>query len=303
MFQTTVARPVSFTGVGLHSGRDAQIKFQPAPVDSGIMFFAHTSSGVRRIHPEPGAVTATALATTLSDGKASVSTVEHVLAALNGLQVDNVQVHVLGGEVPIMDGSAAQVVRMIRDAGVRAQHMERRVARIRRPLSVAGEGKAIHARPHHGFYVDYTIDFPHKSIGRQRLALEITPESFPRIANARTFGFLQEVEYLHSKGLALGGSLGNAVVLDEDGVVNPEGLRCPDEFVRHKILDFVGDMAMFGMPLQGAFEVHCSGHHHNNMFLRHLQAEASYYLDIVRESEMAAEEDEVMGVPALAMPA
>lgn len=303
MFQTTVARPVSFTGVGLHSGRDVQIKFQPAPVDSGIVFFAHTSSGVRRIHPEPEAVTATALATTLSDGKASVSTVEHVLAALNGLRVDNVQVHVMGGEVPIMDGSAAQVVRMIRDAGVRAQHMERRVARIRRSLSVAGEGKAIHARPHHGFYVDYTIDFPHRSIGRQRLALEITPESFMRIADARTFGFLQEVEYLHSKGLVLGGSLGNAVVLDEDGIVNPEGLRCPDEFVRHKILDFVGDMAMFGMPLQGAFEVHCSGHHHNNMFLRRLQAEASYYLDIVREDEEREEAAGVMGVPALAMPA
>lgn len=304
MLQTTVARPVSFTGVGLHSGRDVQIKFQPAPVDSGIVFFAHTSSGVRRICPEPGAVTATALATTLSDGKASVSTVEHVLAALSGLQVDNVQVHVMGGEVPIMDGSAAQVVRMIRDAGVRAQYQERRVARISRPLSVAGEGKAIHARPHHGFYVDYTIDFPHKSIGRQRLALEITPESFMQIANARTFGFLQEVEYLHGKGLALGGSLGNAVVLDEDGIVNPEGLRCPDEFVRHKILDFMGDMAMFGIPLQGAFEVHCSGHHHNNMFLRRLQAEASYYLDIVREDEGAEEaEDSVMGMPALAMPA
>ncbi len=301
MFQTTVARPVSFTGVGLHSGKDVQLKFQPAPVDSGIVFFAHTSSGVRRIHPRPEAVTATALATTLSDGRASVSTVEHVLAALNGLQVDNVQVHVVGGEVPIMDGSAAQVVQMLHDAGMRMQYKERKVARIRRPLSVAGEGKVIHARPHHGFYVDYTIDFPHKSIGRQRLALEITPESFMSIASARTFGFLQEVEYLHSKGLALGGSLRNAVVLDEDGIVNPEGLRCPDEFVRHKILDFIGDMAMFGMPLQGAFEVHCSGHHHNNLFLRRLQAEASVYLDVVREGEESRADAENEAVPALAM--
>ncbi|HJB65225.1 MAG TPA: UDP-3-O-acyl-N-acetylglucosamine deacetylase [Candidatus Mailhella merdavium] len=303
MFQTTVARPVSFTGVGLHSGKDVQLKFQPAPVDSGIVFFAHTSSGVRRIHPRPEAVTATALATTLSDGRASVSTVEHVLAALNGLQVDNVQVHVVGGEVPIMDGSAAQVVQMLHDAGMRMQYKERKVARIRRPLSVAGEGKVIHARPHHGFYVDYTIDFPHKSIGRQRLALEITPESFMSIASARTFGFLQEVEYLHSKRLALGGSLRNAVVLDEDGIVNPEGLRCPDEFVRHKILDFIGDMAMFGMPLQGAFEVHCSGHHHNNLFLRRLQAEASVYLDVVREGEESRADAENEAVPALAMPA
>ena len=245
MFQTTVARPVSFTGVGLHSGRDVQIKFQPAPVDSGIVFFAHTPSGVRRIHPEPEAVTATALATTLSDGKASVSTVEHVLAALNGLRVDNVQVHVMGGEVPIMDGPAAQVVRMIRDAGVRAQHMERRVARIRRSLSVAGEGKAIHARPHHGFYVDYTIDFPHRSIGRQRLALEITPESFMRIADARTFGFLQEVEYLHSKGLALGGSLGNAVVLN---------LAATPDALAKRILDF-----SFGVASALDANVECVG--------------------------------------------
>ena len=202
-----------------------------------------------------------------------------------------------------MDGSAAQVVQMLHDAGMRMQYKERKVARIRRPLSVAGEGKVIHARPHHGFYVDYTIDFPHKSIGRQRLALEITPESFMSIASARTFGFLQEVEYLHSKGLALGGSLRNAVVLDEDGIVNPEGLRCPDEFVRHKILDFIGDMAMFGMPLQGAFEVHCSGHHHNNLFLRRLQAEASVYLDVVREGEESRADAENEAVPALAMPA
>ena len=301
MFQTTVARPVTFTGVGLHSGKDVQLKFQPAPVDSGNVFFAHTPSGVRRIHPEPQAVTATALATTLSDGVASVSTVEHVLAALNGLQVDNVQVHVIGGEVPIMDGSAAQAVKMIQDAGIREQHAPRRVARIKRAITVAGEGKSITARPYEGFSVDYTIDFPHKSIGRQRLSLEITPAGFMEVANARTFGFLQEVEYLHSKGLALGGSLGNAVVLDESGIVNPEGLRCPDEFVRHKILDFIGDMAMFGMPLRGAFEVHCSGHHHNNQFLRRLEAEAATYLEFAVEGQSSAEEaDDLLSGFALA---
>lgn len=300
MQQTTVARPVSYTGVGLHSGKDVQLKIQPAPVDSGIEFHVHTSSGVRRIAPAPGVVSATALATTLSDGKVRVATVEHVLAALNGLRVDNVQVHVMGGELPIMDGSAAPVVKLIREAGVRKQRGLRRIARLKRPLTVAGNGKAIHAWPHNGFYVDYTIDFPHAAIGKQRFALEMTPDTFSDIASARTFGFFQEVEYLHSQGLALGGSLGNAVVLDEQGVINPEGLRCPDEFVRHKMLDFVGDMAMLGMPLQGAFEVHCSGHHHNNVFLRRLQAEAELYLDIVALGEESAPHYEREHFPVLA---
>lgn len=303
MLQTTIARPMNYTGVGLHSGKDVRMRLQPAPVDSGIVFHVHTSTGVRRIAPCPGAVSATALATTLSDGQARVSTVEHVLAALAGMAVDNVQVHVFGGEIPIMDGSAAPVVALLKEAGLRSQHAPRRVARVRRPLSVAGDGKAIHVWPHNGFYVDYSIDFPHASIGRQRLALEITSDTFADIARARTFGFLQEVEYLHSKGLALGGSLGNAVVLDEQGVVNPEGLRCPDEFVRHKMLDFVGDMAMLGMPLQGAFEVHCSGHQHNNAFLRRLAGEEGAYLEtvaLVREPVPAYETEDfsAMVVPA-----
>lgn len=303
MLQTTVARSAAYTGVGLHSGRDVQIRLQPAPVDSGIVFHVHTPSGVRRIAPRPDVVGATALATTLSDGKAQVSTVEHLLAALNGLAVDNVQVHVFGGEVPIMDGSAAPVMGMLREAGLRVQHASRRVARVKRPLSVAGDGKAIHAWPHAGFYVDYTIDFPHAAIGRQRLALEITPDTFEQIASARTFGFLQEVEYLHSKGLALGGSLGNAVVLDEQGVVNPEGLRCPDEFVRHKILDFVGDMAMLGMPLEGAFEVHCSGHQHNNAFLRRLGEEGGAYLEEFTPGREHAPVYAPRSFPAMVVPA
>ncbi|MCH5276756.1 MAG: UDP-3-O-acyl-N-acetylglucosamine deacetylase [Desulfovibrionaceae bacterium] len=303
MPQTTIARAVSHTGVGLHSGRDVQMRLQPAPADSGIVFHVHTPSGVRRIAPCPSAVSATALATTLSDGEARVSTVEHVLAALAGMAVDNVQIHVFGGEIPIMDGSAAPVLDLLKKAGIRTLAAPRRVARVRRSLSVAGGGKAIHVWPHKGFYVDYTIDFPHAAIGRQRLCLDITPDSFARIARARTFGFLQEVEYLHSHGLALGGSLNNAVVLDEQGVVNPDGLRCPDEFVRHKMLDFVGDMAMLGLPLQGAFEVHCSGHQHNNAFLRRLSGERENYLEIVSEEDESEPVYEGGTFPAVAMPA
>lgn len=202
-----------------------------------------------------------------------------------------------------MDGSAVQAATLLKEAGLRSLHAPRRVARVRRPLSVAGDGKAIHVWPHNGFYVDYTIDFPHASIGKQRLSLEITPDTFAEIAFARTFGFLQEVEYLHSRGLALGGSLGNAVVLDEQGVVNPEGLRRPDEFVRHKMLDFVGDMAMLGMPLQGAFEVHCSGHQLNNAFLRRLSEERGAYLEIVSLTRESAPAYEGEAFPAMVVPA
>lgn len=284
MLQTTLSRPVSFVGIGLHSGKDVQLKLQPAFPDSGIVFCLHTPGGIRRIKPSPRAVSATALATTLSDGEARVSTVEHILAALAGMGVDNAQVHVVGGEMPIMDGSAAPLVELILQAGIRTQRAARRVACITRLMAVSGEGKSIRTWAHNGFFVDYTIDFPHKSIGRQRLALEITPETFADVAYARTFGFLKEVEYMHSQGKALGGSLDNAVVLDDNGVVNEGGLRSPDEFVRHKILDFMGDMAMFGMPLRGAFEVHCSGHHLNNVFLRQLEELASTHLKVVSEA-------------------
>jgi UDP-3-O-[3-hydroxymyristoyl] N-acetylglucosamine deacetylase len=289
MLQTTIARPVSQRGIGLHSGRDVQLKLQPAPPDSGIEFHLHTPSGIRRIQPSPSAVNATALATSLGSGPDRVSTVEHLLAALNALRVDNVQVHVLGGELPIMDGSVEPAVRLLQAAGRRRQRAFRRVARLKRPLTVAGDGKVIHAWPHNGFFVDYVIDFPHSAIGRQRFALEIGPDTFGEIAFARTFGFLQEVESLHDRGLALGGSLDNAVVLDEQGVINPEGLRSPDEFVRHKIVDFTGDMATLGLPLYGAFEVHCSGHQHNNFFLRRLEREAGLYLDIATPGESVPE--------------
>lgn len=289
MYQSTLFRPIHYTGIGLHSGKDVELKLIPAAVNTGIVFHIHTPKGVHTLQSSPEVVSATALATTLSAGQAHVSTVEHLLAALNALAVDNVEVHVYGGEIPIMDGSARPLMDLLVKTGRRPQPAFRKVARIQRPFSVAGEGKAIHAWPHKGFFVDYSIDFTHQAIGRQRLALEINPGTFAEIASARTFGFLQEVEYLHSKGLALGGSLNNAVVLDEQGVVNPEGLRCPDEFVRHKILDFVGDMAMLGMPMEGAFEVHCSGHQHNNTFLRHLVNAGSNYLKVVTLDEEQTE--------------
>ncbi len=271
MPQTTLCGAVSCKGVSLHSGREVSMEFRPAPEDSGLVFHIHSDGEERLLLPRPEAVSTTELATTISDGKASVSTIEHVLAALSGMAVDNVEVHVEGGEVPILDGSAKLVVEALRRAGLRPQQAPRRVARVTREYSLEAGGKSIVARPFDGFHVDYTIRFPHPAIGEQRFALEITPESFEReIAPARTFGFLKEVEYLHSRGLARGGSLDNVIVVGDEGVINKEGLRFPDEFVRHKMLDFIGDMAMLGMPLRGAFTVSCSGHGHNNAFLRSL---------------------------------
>ncbi len=270
MYQSTIAKTVHIKGIGLHSGEEVQLKLAPAQADAGIVFVLHQGKNVVEISPSPEVVATTELATTLQANNASLSTVEHILAAINAMQIDNIEIHVNGKEIPILDGSAIEFVKALQEAGKKVLHQDRVVAHVVKPFSYVDGNKSIVARPYDGFYVDYTIDFPHHVIGKQRLALEITPETFSEIAYARTFGFLKEIEYLHSKNLALGGSLANAIVLDEEGVVNPNGLRAADEFVRHKILDFVGDIAMLGLPLQGAFEVKYSGHKHNNMFLRAL---------------------------------
>lgn len=278
MLQQTLMHAITYTGIGLHSGKDVEMKLLPAKIDAGISFHIHDKKEVSIIKSNPYVVSTTELATTLGNEQTHVSTVEHLLAALLALGIDNVECHVFGKEIPIMDGSALPITNLIKKAGIRSQYALRKVAKIIRPFLFEANGKTINARPYDGFYVDYTINFPHKAIGVQRMALEITPESFDEIASARTFGFMKEVEYLHSKNLALGGSLANAIVVDEEGVLNPEGLRFDNEFVRHKILDFVGDMAMFGMPLQGAFEVRCSGHQHNNAFLREIYDNKDKYL-------------------------
>lgn len=282
MKQTTIRQSINCSGVGLHSGKLVTLALHPAAENTGIVFDIHGKSGVQRVEPTPQAAMGTALATTLGAQGASASTVEHLLAALRGLQVDNVIIEVKGGEVPIMDGSAASFVLLIHNAGLLRQSAPRRAARIAKPAEYDQDGKWIKAKPYDGLYIDYTIDFSHPLIGVQNLSLEITPETFSaELAKARTFGFLRDVEYMRKNGLALGGSLDNAVVIDEDSVLNEGGLRFSDEFVRHKMLDFIGDMALLGLPLQGHFEVHCSGHAVNNAFLRMIHDNSDYYLEEV----------------------
>ena len=281
MTQTTISQPIECTGVGLHSGKTVRLGLRPAPENTGIIFHVKTVHGLREIAPRPDIVTDTGLATTLGTGDARVSTVEHLLAAIRGLGIDNIHIDAEGGEIPIMDGSAAPFVLFLGKAGITRQNAPRKVLRIKKPISFSRDGKSIEAFPHNGFSVEYSIKFPHRLIGSQKMRLELTPRSFADVSRARTFGFLHEVEYLHSKGLALGGSLDNAIVLDECSILNKEGLRFADEFVRHKVLDFIGDMAMLNRPLHGRFVVSCSGHALNNEFLRTITANAHTYLETI----------------------
>ena len=280
MLQTTIHKSVRCTGIGLHSGKQVELVLRPAAEDTGILFSLRNGSGSTFLTPAPSLVVDTGLATVLGDGREIVATVEHLLATVSGMGIDNIHIEVTGRELPIMDGSAASFVYLLKQAGVRKLSKPRQVLAIKKHVEFEQDGKFIKASPRNGFSIDYTIEFAHPLIGTQRMELEITPDNFVKeIAKARTFGFLKEVDYLHANGLALGGSLDNAVVLDEYGVLNAEGLRFKDEFVRHKMLDFIGDMAVLGAPVQGHFEVFASGHAMNNAFLRHLDEQRDLYLE------------------------
>ncbi|MGL4721716.1 MAG: UDP-3-O-acyl-N-acetylglucosamine deacetylase [Desulfovibrionaceae bacterium] len=278
MKQKTIRREISSSGIGLHSGKPVEIALSPARENTGIIFRIHTQDGIYHISPSPESVVATGLATTLGVSSATVSTVEHILASLLGSEIDNIFIDVKGGEIPIMDGSAAPFLLLLKGAGIRKQNAQRAVYSLKKELLFQQDNKYIKAKPHNGFFIEYTIDFAHPLVGIQNFSMEVTPESFATIAKARTFGFLKEIEYLHSNNLALGGSLENAIVLSEQEIINEEGLRYADEFVRHKILDFIGDMAMYGKPILGHFEVYCSGHALNNQFLRYISSHSAEYL-------------------------
>lgn len=281
MLQQTIKKTVSISGIGLHSGNIVSLTLVPAPADTGIVFRLNHNGKLHKIKLKPTIVEATQLATTLGIDGTYIATVEHLLSALSGMQVDNIYIDIVGTEVPIVDGSAFPFVLLIEEAGIVEQEKQRNYIAITQECSVYDGNKFVKAKPYNGFFIDYTIDFQHPLIGVQHLALEITPTSFRTIAQARTFGFIQEIEYLRSKNLTLGGSLENAIVLDDKGILNAEGLRCQDEFVRHKMLDFIGDIALFGAPLQGHFTVHLSGHALNNQFVRFLYANKKEYTEKV----------------------
>jgi UDP-3-O-[3-hydroxymyristoyl] N-acetylglucosamine deacetylase len=262
LHQQTIAEKVSCTGIGLHSGAPAQLTLYPARANSGVVFVRTDRATPVEIPARSSEVSSTALATTLGRGDASIGTVEHLMSALYGLGIDNVRIEVDGPELPVMDGSAAPFVYLLRSAGLFAQRERRRVLRMRRRIEVRDGDRSISIEPARDFRVSYAVDFEHPAIRRQQLTIApLDAERFEReISAARTFGFLQEVRALWDAGFARGGSLDNTVVLDEEKVVNPEGLRWPDEFVRHKVLDLFGDLALLGMPIQGHVRAERGGH-------------------------------------------
>jgi UDP-3-O-[3-hydroxymyristoyl] N-acetylglucosamine deacetylase len=260
--QQTIAEKVSCTGIGLHSGVPVQITLLPARAGTGIVIVRNHPGGVVEIPARAGAVASTRLATTLGHNGDTVSTVEHLLAALYGLGVDNARIVVEGPELPVMDGSAASFVYLIRSAGIFVQRERCNVLRFRKPVEVRDGERWIRVEPARAFRVSYAIDFEHPAVRRQEFCVERwDPLEFEReIAGARTFGFLSDVRTLWDAGLAKGGSLDNTVVLDNERVINSDGLRWPDEFVRHKVLDLYGDLALLGAPIRGHIRAERGGH-------------------------------------------
>ena len=278
--QRTLKSITRAVGVGLHSGQRVELTLRPAPVDHGIVF--------RRVDlPEPvsiamsaESVTDTRLASTISAGGAKVQTVEHLMSACAGLGIDNLLIDITADEVPILDGSASSFVFLLQSAGIAEQKAPRRFIRVKRPVEIReGEGadaKWARLDPYHGYKLSFEIDFDHRVVNStgQRVEFDLGSGSYSRdIARARTFGFTKEVEYMRSKGLALGGGLDNAIVMDDSKVLNAGGLRYDDEFVKHKILDAMGDLYVIGRPLLAAYSAFRSGHALNNRLLRELLAQ------------------------------
>ncbi len=270
-FQRTLKRAIACQGIGIHAGRPAQVVIKPAPANTGILFVRTDLPGSPVIPARSSRVVESSLATTLGSDQAYVSTVEHLLAALAGLQIDNARIEVTGPEVPILDGSAGPFVALLHKAGIKTLRWPRAFFLLQRPVEVVDGDKYLRVEPAPTAKFTYSIDFPHPSIGCQKLTFVPGTKAFQRqIAPARTFGFLQEVQRLQANGLALGGSLDNAIVLDAAGVLNPEGLRFPDEFVRHKMLDLIGDLALLGWPLIGQVRVHKGSHALHQKFMQTL---------------------------------
>jgi UDP-3-O-[3-hydroxymyristoyl] N-acetylglucosamine deacetylase len=276
--QTTLREQITVSGIGVHSGLPVNLTLNPADADTGIVFSrTDPDGGEREVRADFRAVTATELATVLGDESGVLcSTAEHILAALRGLGVDNALVEIDGPEVPIMDGSAAPFVAAIDQAGIKTLSKARRYIKVLKPISVAKGESFGELRPaDSGFRLDIEINFDTVLIGRQLIALDLTADSFRReLSRARTFGFMKDVSALWSAGKALGASFENTLVLSDNRVLNTEGLRYPGEFVRHKALDAVGDLALAGAPILGSFRSYRGGHRLNALVLKALFADA-----------------------------
>jgi len=284
--QRTLKSLVSASGVGLHTGKKVRLTLRPAPIDTGVVFRRIDLPSPVDIPAHAQAVGETRLSSCLVKGDAKVYTVEHLMSALGGLGIDNVFIDIDAPEVPIMDGSAAPFVLLIQQAGIAEQAAAKKFLRVLRTVEVKDGDKWARFEPHEGYRLSFSIDFKHPVIdgSTQAVTVDFAETSYLKeIARARTFGFMQDIENLREDGLALGGGLDNAVVLDEYRVLNSEGLRFADEFIRHKLLDAVGDLYLLGRPLLASFSAHKSGHALNNKLARKLLSEASAMLTVTFE--------------------
>ncbi len=271
--QRTLKNMIRATGVGLHTGEKVYLTLRPAAPDTGIVFRRIDLNPPVEIKAEPYAVGDTRLSSCLQKDGVRVQTVEHLMSALAGLGVDNVYIELTAAEVPIMDGSAGPFVFLLQSAGIEEQKALKTFIRVLRSVEVRDGDKWVRFDPHRGFKLDLSIDFDHPVLERssQSVCVDFSTTSYVKeVSRARTFGFMQEVEWMREQGLALGGSLDNAIVMDEYRVLNSDGLRYEDEFVKHKVLDAIGDLYLLGHPLIGAFSGHKSGHALNNLLLRRL---------------------------------
>ena len=259
--QKTIRKRAVVNGIGIHSGDPCTLTFRPAPPDTGVYFIRSDLPGSPSLKVSARNVNATSHQTTIGGEKFSVATIEHCVSALSALRIDNIFIELDGPEIPICDGSASAFLNALLDVGIVEQDQPRKYCYITEPIYFSEGEKHAYVVPYHGLRVTVTIDFPHPKIGKQTVDLDVNELSFGRdIANARTFGFLKDVEALQARGLAKGGSLENCIVLDGEAVVNPEGLRWVDEFVRHKALDALGDLVTLEMPLMGHVVLYKAGH-------------------------------------------
>ena len=304
--QRTIRNSIRATGVGLHTGRKVLMTVRPGQPDAGIVFQRTDLPGSADIPARAGYVGETNLGTTLIQGEAKVSTVEHLLSAFAGLGIDNARVELNAPEVPIMDGSAGPFVFLLQSAGLEEQPVPKRFTRVKRTVRVEDGDKWAQFDPYEGFRVNFEIEFDHPIFKRrlQRATMDFSTTAFLKeISRARTFGFMRDLEMLRSRNLALGGTLDNAIVLDESRVLNEGGLRYEDEFVKHKILDAIGDLYLLGHSLIGEFSGHKSGHALNNLLLRTLQADPQAWEEVVfeRPDQAPISYGQALTIPATAL--
>lgn len=267
--QRTIKQEITFDGIGLHTGNHVAVKLKPAPRDTGIIF-QRTDKNVM-VRASVFSVSDTAFATTLGSNGTRIKTVEHILAAAAGLGIDNLMIELSGSEVPILDGSSTGLIDIMLKAGIAKQGKKRPYIKIIKPVILEDGSSEIAAFPYEGRKITFRIHFNHTLLGEQTMTIELNEENFiNELAPARTFGFMRDVEYLRANGLAKGGSYDNAVILGDEGVLNKTGLRFKDEFVRHKILDLIGDISLIGYPIYGHIVANKAGHSTNVKFVKKL---------------------------------